>query len=138
MKTIIGSALVAAIASANSRPIYGTYPGYLEGSDNKQITIELFMDYLCSACYNENPIIEQVMQQEWLGGTVADQVYLAITPFPLPYHVHSYPVAQLVPYFMDLCVETSGSQCFSKQYKDFSFAKQSTILGMKDTSWNDF
>ena len=96
------------------------------------------MDYLCSACYSENPIIEEVMQTPWLDGVVADQVALAITPFPLPYHVHSYPVAELVPYFMDLCIESSGAQCYSKQYKDFSFQMQSTVLGMKDTSLNDF
>ena len=39
---------------------------------------------------------------------------------------------------MDLCIESNGTQCFSSQYKDLSFNQQSTILGMKDTSLNDF
>ena len=44
---------------------------------------------------------------------------VAFTPFPLPYNVHSYQVAQLVPYFMDLC--EAGRACLSNDYKDFAF-----------------
>ena len=116
------SALMAATAFANSRPIYGTYPGFLVGDGKANIQIEVFMDYLCSACFAENPVLEQLLSTEWLDGTVRDQVTMAFSPFPLPYHTHAYQVAQLVPYFMDLCIESGGAQCYSTQYKDFSFA----------------
>merc|ERR1719361_347221 len=96
------------------------------------------MDYLCSDCLAENPVLEDLMKESWLDGTVADQIALAITPFPLPYHVHSYQVAQLVPYFMQLCVESNSATCLDSEYRDLAFANLETILGMKDTSTNDF
>ena len=61
---------------------------------------------------------------------------VAFTPFPLPYNVHSYQVAQLVPYFMDLC--EAGRACLSNDYKDFAFKSQPDILKMTDTSQDDF
>ena len=77
------------------------------------------------------------MQHEWLGSTVEDQIYVRYTPFPLPYHTHSYQVNQLVPYFMDLCISDS-TKCFSNEYRDFSYDQLSTVLSMKDTSKSDF
>ena len=69
------AALVASLTSlavANSTPIYGTYPGYTVGKGKTGIVIELFFDYLCSACQSENPVIEKLLQHEWLDGTVED------------------------------------------------------------------
>ena len=69
------TALVASLTSlavANSTPIYGTYPGYTVGKGKTGIVIELFFDYLCSACQSENPVIEKLLQHEWLDGTVED------------------------------------------------------------------
>ena len=77
------------------------------------------------------------MQHEWLGSTVEDQIYVRYTPFPLPYHTHSYQVNQLVPYFMDLCIADS-TKCFSNEYRDFCYDQLSTVLSMKDTSKDDF
>ena len=50
MKGIIATAAIAAAASANSTPIYGFYPGWVEGDGAVHIQIELFEDYLCSDC----------------------------------------------------------------------------------------
>lgn len=119
MKGYIASAALAALCSANSTPIFGTYPGWLEGDDKVGIQIELFEDYLCSDCLDLNPVFEQLLDTTWLDGTVRDQIGVGITPLPLGYHVHSYQVAQLVPYFMDLCA--AGRGCFSNEYKDFAF-----------------
>ena len=55
-----------------------------------------------------------------------------MTPFPLPYHVHTYQVNQLVPYFMELC--STGRGCYSNEYKDYAFENLDTILGMTSTS----
>ncbi len=119
MKGYIASAALAALCSANSTPIMGSYPGWLEGSDKVGIQIELYEDYLCSDCLAFNPIFEEVLATSWLDGTVSDQVGVGMTPLPLGYHVHSYQVAQLVPYFMELC--DTGRGCYSKEYKDFAF-----------------
>ena len=59
--TFRNACLVAAMfgaATANNTPIYGTYPGYTVGKGAVGISIELFFDYLCSACQSENPVIE--------------------------------------------------------------------------------
>lgn len=136
-KTTATVALLANFASANNTPIYGTYPGYTVGEGRTGISIEVFFDYLCSACQSENPVIEQLLKEEWLDGTVADQITVSYTPFPLPYHTHSYQVNQLVPYFMDLC-EADSTQCFNNSYRDYSYEMLSTVLSMKDTSKDDF
>ena len=61
-KTTAALAALANFASANSTPIYGTYPGYTVGEGRTGISIELFFDYLCSACQSENPVIEDLLQ----------------------------------------------------------------------------
>ena len=136
MKSFLASAVLAAISAANSVPIFGTYPGWVEGGDAKKIQIELFEDYLCGDCLRFNPVFEQLLDTEWLGGTVRDQVGVGLTPFPLPYHVHAYQVNQLVGYFMGLCA--AGKECYSNEYKDFAFENQSTILGKHNVSQDDF
>ena len=90
MKGLYAAAAMAAVTSANSVPIMGQYPGWLEGEGKLGIQIELYEDYLCSDCKAFNPIFEQVLDTEWEGATVRDQVTVGITPFPLPYHVHTY------------------------------------------------
>ena len=72
MKGGVFSAVMAAVASANSTPIFGKYPGWLEGTDRVGIQIELFEDYLCGDCFNFNPVFEELLATEWLDGTVQD------------------------------------------------------------------
>lgn len=131
-------AAFASLANANSTPIYGSHPGYTVGNGKSGITIEIFMDYLCSACRSENPVLEKVLQKEWLGSTVEDQIFVKYTPFPLPYHTHSYEVNRLVPYFMDLCITGGPAKCFNNEYRDFSFDQLENVLSMKDVSKDDF
>ena len=71
-KTTAAMMALIGFANANSVPIYGSYPGYTVGNGKTGITIELFFDYLCSACQSENPIINAVLEKEWLGSTVED------------------------------------------------------------------
>ena len=71
-KSVALAASLTSLACANSTPIYGYYPGYTVGKGKTGIVIELFFDYLCSACQSENPVIEKLLQHEWLGGTVED------------------------------------------------------------------
>ena len=41
-------ALIASMAAANSVPIFGTYPGWIQGGGEANIEVEIFMDFLCS------------------------------------------------------------------------------------------
>ena len=72
MKSFTIFAGLTAICAANSTPIFGTYPGWTEGSDKVGIQIELFEDYLCSDCQALNPIFEQLLDTTWLDSTVRD------------------------------------------------------------------
>ena len=115
-KTALMMAALEAVSAdsyySNSTPIYGTYPGYSVGKGEAGIEIELFFDYLCSACQAENPVINELRTTDWLEGTVQDYVTFRYTPFPLPYHTHAYQVNQLVPYFMNMCIADS-TKCYS-------------------------
>ena len=51
--------------------------------------------------------------------------------------MHSFPVTELFPYFMDLCVADS-TQCMTALYKDFAYEQLHTILSMTDTGKDDF
>ena len=87
MKGFTIAASVAAHASAfyNSTPVYGKYPGWTEGTDKVGIQIELFEDYLCSDCAAFNPVFEELLDTQWLNGTVRDQVGVGLTPLAVPY-----------------------------------------------------
>ena len=71
------TAFVATIASqafafSNSIPIYGTFPGWVDGLGKAKIDVALYFDLLCADCAAENPVINQLLTTPWLGGTVAD------------------------------------------------------------------
>ena len=73
MKSFIAAAGLAAISAAyNSIPIFGTYPGWIEGKNQRKIQIQLFEDYLCSDCKAFNPVFEQLLDTTWGGATVRD------------------------------------------------------------------
>ena len=92
MKTMFTTAMLstAALAFSNSTPVYGTYPGWVVGKGNTGITVEIFLDLMCSDCQAENPVWNELLETEWLDGTVRDQVFWAYNPLPLPYHVHTF------------------------------------------------
>ena len=136
MKTFAISAGLAAISVANSTPIFGSYPGWTQGSDDGHIQIELFEDYLCADCQALNPVFTELLDTEWLGKTVRDEIVVGVTPFPLPYHVHTYQVNQLVPYFMALC--DTGKGCHNNAYKNFAYKHLDEILSMTSTSQVSF
>lgn len=102
-------------------PIYGQYPGWVVGEGRTGIVVEIYLDLLCSACQGNNPVWNTLLQTEWLDGTVADQVYWTYTPFPLPYHTHSFQVTQIVPYLQALCAQDSSNCDLQNQYKDYCY-----------------
>ena len=93
---------------------------YTNGYGKSGIQIELFFDYLCSASQAENIDINELMTEDWLDGTVADQIFVKYIPYPVSYNVHSYEVARLVPYFINMCTRDS-SKCFSNEYRNYCY-----------------
>ena len=61
MRTTFLTAAIAGSVAANNTPIYGTYPGWTEGGMKSGINIELFFDFMCSACLAENPVWEETL-----------------------------------------------------------------------------
>ena len=139
MKYLFSSTLAATAAAAfsNSVPIYGSYPGWKVGSAKTGITLELHYDLLCEDSKGLDPVIQSLLATEWNGSTVQDQITVEYSLFPLPYHLHTWQVNQLMPYFMDNCME-DASQCeMMNKYKDYSFKMQGDVLSWDTLSKQD-
>ena len=50
MNKTIAAMLVAAVSAfSNNVPVYGSYPGWVVGSGRTGISVEIYLDLLCSA-----------------------------------------------------------------------------------------
>ena len=127
MKSAFASLLAASASAAfsNSVPIYSTYPGWKEGAGKTGITLELHYDLLCEDSKGLDPVIQALLDSEWLGSSVRDQITVEYSLFPLPYHLHTWQVNQLMPYFIDNCMADSTQCNMMNLYKDYSFKMQS-------------
>ena len=94
MNNIVMALIATSYASSgienNSVPVFGTYPGWVQGEGRTGISVEIFLDLMCSSCQAENPVWNELLDTAWLDGTVRDQVTWHYTPFPLPYHTHTF------------------------------------------------
>jgi len=137
---------VGSVAATNSVPIFGTYPGWTQGGNLANIEVEIFIDYLCSDSKNAYPIVkdalETLVEEDY---TLLDEIQLRITNFPLDFHVHSWQVGQLLPYFLDRCAQErrespAGNPCsiILNEYMEFCFEQQPTVLSLTNMSKNDF
>jgi len=81
--------------------------------------------------------MNELLTTAWLDGTVFDQIQLAITPTVLPYHVHSFEVAQMLIYFMDVCIDDPTKCDQINQYKDYCYANYASVLS-DELSLNEF
>jgi|LakMenE01Jun11ns_1017448.scaffolds.fasta_scaffold9834109_3 hypothetical protein len=66
------AATLAALASANSIPIYGYYPGYVEGGNAFNISVDLFYDTMCTDSAAQNQVINDLLGHLWHGAPVYD------------------------------------------------------------------
>ena len=55
------SLFIAVSAFSNSIPIYGTYPGWIEGGDKANIELELHYDLLCADSKALDPVIKELL-----------------------------------------------------------------------------
>ena len=68
--------------------------------------------------------------------TVMEAANFKISSFPLDYHLHSWQVAQILPYLLDNCDETK--QCLMNEYLNLGFAQQDVVLSKTDMSKKAF
>ena len=133
----INLAVLAGVTSANSVPIFGTYPGWVQGGGKANVEVEIFFDYLCADSKANYPIVEAMLNEEIAPGlSVFDGITLKLSSFPLDYHIHSWQVAQILPYLLDLCSE--GTSCKMNDYLDLGFAQQDQVLSMSGYSKDSF
>ena len=89
--SLLSSAALAAVASANSVPIFGTYPGWIQGGGIASIELEFFIDFLCADTKANYPNVKAALETEVAPGvTVKDGLTVKVSNFPLDYHVHSW------------------------------------------------
>lgn len=81
-----------AVATANSVPIWGDYPGFVQGGNAFGIEVQLIYDSICTDSAAQNLVMNQLLQTAWRGAPVIDQIKLAISYTTLPYHYHSFQV----------------------------------------------
>ena len=135
-------ALLMACTSAqvtSNIPIYPLdTPGWWTGQNSLGIEIELFGDLLCPDTAEQNTMLIELMDMEWNGKKVSEQVVIKTTPFVLVYHLHSFSVTQAMVYFMDRCQSSNGKICLMNEYKNKCLADNATIRGMDTTSTDSF
>ena len=125
-------------AISNSVPIFGTYPGWVQGGNLANIELEIFFDYLCWDSKTYYPLVKAALDTPVEGDTTwMDAVTLKLSSFPLDYHIHSWQVAQVLPGLLDLCVQDE-TQCLMDKYLDFSFEMQDHVLSLSDYSKDEF
>lgn len=136
--TLAAAAIVSAVSAwENSIPVYGYFPGWVNGQGLAGIHINMIEDWLCSDCAAENPVLNELMTTPWLNGVVGDYITMSFTPFPLPYHIFAFQVAQITPYLMDLCI-SDPTKCLMNEYKDYCFENQNSVLSQVNMSLDDF
>lgn len=135
-KTGIAASL-AYLTSANSIPIYGFYPGFVQGGNKFNISIEMFYDAACTDSAQQNDVMNDLLTHTWHGALVSDQISLKISFFSLPYHLHSYQITELFAYFMDLC-DVDASTCLFNEYKDYCLENVETNLSLTNLGKNEF
>lgn len=131
-------AALAGLATANSVPIFGSYPGWVAtGGNQLSIEIEIFMDFLCSDAKAAYPTVKQMLDSKLTDDlTVREAALLKVSSFPLDYHLHSWQVAQVLPYLLDDAAISQAPRM--NQYLDIGFQYQDTVLGKDDMSKEEF
>ena len=118
MKIAIISALVASVAAdwpddGNPVPIMPKLPGWRKGTPGANLDIRFFYDLFCPDSKANHYAMKNVltMKSPVEGKTYGDLVDITVSPFVLPYHLHSWTVAQVVPYLDDVC-KADSTKCY--------------------------
>ena len=65
-----------------------------------------------------------------------DMIQVKVSNFPLDYHMHSWPVAQVLPYLLDK--KSEGSFDLLNAFMEWAFFEQDKILAQSGMSHDDF
>ena len=99
MKIAILSAVVATATAwpsdGNPVPIMPKLPGWRKGTPGAKLDIRFFYDLFCPDSMANHYLMKTVLaaSSEIMGKTYGDLVDITISPFVLPYHLHSWTVA---------------------------------------------
>ena len=97
--------LLGIVSADNSVPIMHQIPGYQLGTKSSNIEVRLFYDWLCPDSANDHYIWQELLPQPSPvdGLTYEEYLNVRVSPFVLPYHLHSFQVTQVTPYLQDMC-----------------------------------
>ena len=92
MKFSSFAALLGFTQAGNPVPVMPTLPGWRVGSPDGEIDVRVFYDLFCPDSRDAHYVWKDVLSQQApvKGKTYGDLVNMRVTPFVLPYHVHSF------------------------------------------------
>lgn len=62
---------------------------------------------------------------------LSDYLTTKVSSFPQGQHMFSWQVAQMLPFFLDLCAETEGTKCHMGDYFEWCLMEQQDIIKTK-------
>ena len=88
---------MAVVAASNPVPIETTLPGWSLGNPNGQVEVRIFYDMLCPDSKQAHYSWKQLwsMPSPVQGKKYSDLVNMKVTPYVLPYHLHSFQMTQI-------------------------------------------
>ena len=82
-----------ALAAANSVPIESRVPGWQQGTHGGAVELRVFYDLLCPDSLKTYNDLKALMNQTSANGpSYKELLDIKVTPFVLPYHLHSYEI----------------------------------------------
>ena len=130
---------IASVVQANSVPIMPTMPGWELGTKGAQVEIRAFYDMLCPDSKANHYIWKTLLPKESIipGKKWSDIIDMKVTPFVLPYHLHSYEISMVIPYLFDMC-QYDSNKCYMDKYAEIGWSNWEDILSQKNVSYNTF
>ena len=142
MKTIalVATTLGAVSALApNPVPVMPTLPGWKLGTVGAPIDIRLFYDVFCPDSLDAHNVFVTLLKapSPVAGKTYQDLLDIRVTPFVLPYHLHSFQATQVIPLLDDIC-DADSTKCYQDDYAAMCWAEWTTVLADTATSEDDW
>ena len=91
----------------------------------------MFYDLICSDSAATNNILNPLLESTHENGSKYKELLnFRIAPLPLPYHNHSFQVAQVLPFLDMLC--HSGQGCIHQEYATYTLDNLDKVLSRTD------
>jgi len=127
----------SALAWDNDCPVSGRRPTFTIGTNKIGIDLELTYDLLCPDCAEHHPILMQWLNMTWnvTNTRVIDEISVAFSFMPLPWHNGGWVPYMLIPFFWDNC-QYGPNPCQFMDYVQFTFDNQEWIYSAKNMTEN--